>query len=439
LRQTQVMQVAKLLEPNLKEGHIIRYLGTLQGTPTGGMEALYRFAVDSSPTDPLGATGSIHTIVETGRLEGIAVTNAESGQTGSEFMGIPRAAESELQVNLKDKASKAVQNALQSLTELQASMLKAPADDVRWKSVEITANLMTFEVKKTAASATQGPWAGSVASMPVCPTAPKTQSTKRLKSKMEGGKGNRSRAPLGERVHAGDISPPANGKGPRPGANTAEPFLRPHKAGKQRSILQQAAAHATQGQKRKAAAAKSRFEAANASRIAKDTAHLAKPSEAGSVVAAGTGLGAAIGAEAVAEGGAGVWPGVGAGAVAEGGAGVWPGVGAGAVAREAAGVGRGTWIGAGLGGWAELTTASCTQEVSRAALTSASCTQEVPQRVAVSRGASTVDWLFAPALQRESGRLGGTLQPLIASEPAKEGNGALHRSRKRPKHLVDYE
>jgi len=47
-------------------------------------------------------------------------------------------------------------------------MVKAPADDARWKSVEITANLMTLEAKKTAAGAgttIQGPWAGPVAAI----------------------------------------------------------------------------------------------------------------------------------------------------------------------------------------------------------------------------------------------------------------------------------
>jgi len=124
-------------------------------------------------------------------------------------------------------------------------------------------------------------------------------------------------------------------------------------------------------------------------------------------VKAGTGEGAGFGAWAVA--GAGLGPRVEAGAVARAGA------------KEGAGVGVGAWIGAGL--------------EARAALPAASYTQEVPQEVAASRGASTVDWLFAPALPRDSARSGGALQPLDASKTTEKQYGTIPRSRNRPKSL----
>ena len=34
-------QVALLMEPSLKAGHIVRHVGTLSGTPSGGLSGMY--------------------------------------------------------------------------------------------------------------------------------------------------------------------------------------------------------------------------------------------------------------------------------------------------------------------------------------------------------------------------------------------------------------
>ena len=237
-------QVALLMEPSLKAGHIVRHVGTLSGTPSGGLSGMYS-ALTLAP-QPAAAARTAPGVQAAASRAAQGEATAEDGEAAAQPGGDTNGDAADMVPAPAQRARRQVsekEETLRNVRRLESIAKQVAADDSRCPLLAARSRQYVLDFQRImAALMPVGGAAAAAHSLQVDPAARQGWSLKRHRSCLE--KAGRNRQPYVQRA------PLAGGS---PGKERPLPLHRPP-AVKRVPVMQQVSRQ-TEHQARKAEAA----------------------------------------------------------------------------------------------------------------------------------------------------------------------------------------
>jgi hypothetical protein len=206
-------QVALLMEPSLEAGHIVRHVGTLSGTPTGGLSGMYSaLKLAPQPVAAASTAAGVQTAApQVAQGEAAAGNGGAAAQPGGDTSGDAACMEAAAPAQRARRQMSAKEKLLRSLRILQSIPDQVADDDSRCPLLAARMRQAALDCQRILAEPLPvGGAAAAAHSLQVNPAGREGWSLQRAKSCLEQAR-RRNRQPYAQRAPLACVSP---GKAP---------------------------------------------------------------------------------------------------------------------------------------------------------------------------------------------------------------------------------